>query len=392
MPYVENRTIHDADSHVMEFPDTILEYFPNEHRVAFEPHLKASDPAWIAEMKSRHEDPEFVASERDEVMLRKGHLALGAFRKEDRPRTLDYLGFTSQLVFTTDALDNYGLETGQTNALACEAARAHNRMMVDFCSVDRRLLATGYVPLVDFDQAPRIALEALELGAKALVIPSRCPPGHSPSHHGFEPLWSLAEEAGVPILFHVGGEHKMNTDYHITGDAPVLDFHGGAENFTSTSYMAIPLSVWQTMSVLIIDGVLDRHENLKFGAIELGASWVPGWMRFLDSGAAAFARGEDRLKRLSATPSEIVRRQFRVTPYPHEPTGWIIENTGPEVCLFSSDFPHVEGGRNPLKRFGEALEGTSPEQQRGFYRDNFIDLMGAGLDVSLHDHPSVKSA
>ena len=26
MPYVENRTIHDADSHVMEFPDTICEF------------------------------------------------------------------------------------------------------------------------------------------------------------------------------------------------------------------------------------------------------------------------------------------------------------------------------------------------------------------------------
>jgi hypothetical protein len=115
-------------------------------------------------------------------------------------------------------------------------------------------------------------------------------------------------------------------------------------------------------------------------------------MRFLDSGAAAFAKGEDRLKRLSAAPSEIVRRQFRVTPYPHEPTGWIIENTGPEVCLFSSDFPHVEGGRNPLKRFGEALEGISAENQQRFYRDNFIDLMGAGLDASLHDHPSLSAA
>jgi predicted TIM-barrel fold metal-dependent hydrolase len=321
-------------------------------------------------------------------MLRRGHHALGAFRKEDRPRTLDCLGFTSQLVFTTDALDNYGLETGRTNPLAFEAARAHNRMMVDFCSVDRRLLPTGYVPLVDFEEAPRIAREALELGCRGLIIPSRCPPGHSPSHIAFEPLWSLAEEAGVPILFHVGGEQKMHTDYHNTGGPRVLDFHGGAENFTSTSYMAIPLSVWQTMSVLIIDGVLDRHENLKFGAIELGASWVPSWMRFMDSGAAAFRKGEERLQRLSATPSEIVRRQFRVTPYPHEPTGWIIENTGPEVCLFSSDFPHVEGGRNPLKRFGTALEGISDADQQRFYRDNFIDLMGRGLDASLHDHPS----
>jgi predicted TIM-barrel fold metal-dependent hydrolase len=146
------------------------------------------------------------------------------------------------------------------------------------------------------------------------------------------------------------------------------------------------------MSVLIMDGVLDRHENLKFGAIELGASWVPSWMRFMDSGAAAFMKGEDRLKKLSATPSEIVRRQFRVTPYPHEATGWIIENSGPEICLFSSDFPHVEGGRNPLKRFGESLKGVSEADQRRFYRDNFIDLMGAGLDRSLHDHPSVARA
>ena len=133
-----------------------------------------------------------------------------------------------------------------------------------------------------------------------------------------------------------------------------------AENFTSTSYMTIPLSVWQTMSVLILDGVLDRYPELKFGAIELGASWVPSWMHFMDSGAAAFMRGEDRLQKLSAKPSDIVRRQFRVTPYPHEPTGWIIENSGDEVCLFSSDFPHVEGGRNPMKRFGQALEAGQP--------------------------------
>jgi predicted TIM-barrel fold metal-dependent hydrolase len=391
MAYVDNRTVHDADSHVMEFPDAIFGFISNKYREDFKPYVRSRDEAWIKEMKALHEDPEYLAGAEREIMLRRGHTAHGAFKKDDRPRTLDYLGFTSQLVFTSDALANYGLETGKTNALACEAARAHNRMMADFCSTDKRLLATGYVPLVDFDEAPRIAAEALQLGCKGLIVPSRCPPGHSPSHAAFEPLWSLAEEAGVPILFHVGGEHKMNLDYHKTGQPQVLDFHGGAENFTSTSYMAIPLSLWQTLSVLIIDGVFDRHETLKFGAIELGASWLPSWMHFMDSGAAAFRKGEERLQRLTAKPSEIVRRQFRVTPYPHEPTGWIIENTGPEVCLFSSDFPHVEGGRNPMKRFGDALEGTSEADQQRFYRDNFIDLMGAGLDRSLHDHPSQQS-
>ena len=65
----------------------------------------------------------------------------------------------------------------------------------------------------------------------------------------------------------------------------------------------------------------------------------------------AFYKNEERLQKLSLKPSEFVQRQVRVTPYPHEDTGWIIANSGEEICLFSSDYPHVEGGRNPLKRF-----------------------------------------
>ncbi|MEJ2130715.1 MAG: amidohydrolase family protein [Gammaproteobacteria bacterium] len=393
MPYVENQTIHDADSHVMELPGTINRYLDAEHRRRFED--KVSQPGeqtrWAERIQAMHDDPEFRATEAENILLRKNHQALGSFRNTDRPRALDLLGFTSQLVFTTTALSNYGLEQRGQSALALEVARAHNRMMTEFCSVDERLLATGYVPLTDIESAPQVAKEAIEMGCKALVIPSRCPVDHSPSHTGFDPLWALTQEAGLPILFHVGGEEKMNSAYAKNGLPPVKDFHGGDENFTSTSFMTIPLSVWQTMSVLIIDGVCDRFPSLKFGAIELGASWVPSWLAFMDSGYGAFRRGEERLQKLSAKPSEIAKRQFRVTPYPHEPTGWIIENSSEDMCLFSSDFPHVEGGRNPLKRFNEALEGASETAKRKFYRDNFIDLMGSGLAKSLHDHPDLAA-
>jgi predicted TIM-barrel fold metal-dependent hydrolase len=71
---------------------------------------------------------------------------------------------------------------------------------------------------------------------------------------------------------------------------------------------------------------------------------------------------------------------------------WILENSGEEMVLFSSDFPHVEGGRNPLKRFNDSLEGVSPAARRAFYRDNFIDLMGRGLDPALHDLPTLAAA
>ena len=50
-----------------------------------------------------------------------------------------------------------------------------------------------------------------------------------------------------------------------------------------------------------------------------------------------------------------------------------------------SDYPYVEGGRNPIKRFEASMEaaGTSESQKQRFYCDNFIDLMGAGLAPEL---------
>jgi hypothetical protein len=38
----------------------------------------------------------------------------------------------------------------------------------------------------------------------------------------------------------------------------VKDFHGGDENFTSASFMSIPVALRQTIWMLSIDGVCDR--------------------------------------------------------------------------------------------------------------------------------------
>ena len=387
MPYVEGRIIHDADSHLMELGDCLDPFFDPKlrdryHALPIYKH-KIGDGRWAEKARSQHEDAEFRAGDEANILLRKNYQALGSFRRADRPTAIDYLGFASQLVFTTFCLGNFQLEYGDDVELAYAAATAHNRMMTDFCAVDRRLLATGYVPLMDFERSAAAAKEAIELGAKALLIASRCPKGHSPSHIRFDPIWAQAQEAGIPILFHVGGEEKLNPDYFENGLPRVKDFHGGEENFTSVSFMPIPNSAMQTLACLILDGVMDRFPRLKFGAIELGASWVPSWMRFMDSAAAAFMKNEDRLTKLSAKPSEIARRQLRVTPYPHEDAGWIIRNSGDDMLLFSSDSPHVEGGRNPLKRFNDSLQGLPARAIERFYTDNFIDLMGEGLAADL---------
>ncbi len=385
MPYAEGRLIHDADSHIVETPDWLEPYADP----AIRPHLKPvyvstvkpGEENHIDTMRRRRLDPADRAKGETEIMLRKNWSALGSFVAEDRPRALDLLGFASQLVFNTFTNQHLlAAEHGDDLDFAYGLARAHNRAIVDFCALDPRLLAVGYVPLADFARAGAMAAEALDLGCKALMVASACPRRHSPSHVGLDPVWAQAEEAGIPIVFHVGGGGQLlDPHYFENGLPPVPDFHGGAENFRSVDYMAIPHPPMQTLAALIIDGVLDRFPELMFGVIEQGAAWIPGWMRRLDSAQDAFAKNEERLRQLSLRPSEFVRRQIRATPYPHEPVGWIIAEAGPEVCLFSSDYPHVEGGRNPIKRFEDSMTATDAAAKERFYAENFVELMGAGL-------------
>ena len=386
MTYAGARHIHDADAHIMETAEFLAEHASNaikKHLLGFDGTAAVATHAeQLKNVLAKHADPAYRAKDADEILTRKNWAATGALFKADRPAALDLLGFASQLVFNTFVNGHMAkLErTSNDLDLIYGVAEAHNRAMLDFCSVDKRLLPTAYVPLADFARTRAIAERCVRDGFAGLLIPSQCPRGHSPSHTGLFPLWRIAEDAGLPVLFHVGGGGVLLDPSYFKNGLPVPpDFHGGAENFRSVDYMAIPTPVMQTLATLIIDGIFHDHPNLKFGVIEQGAGWIPSWMRYLDSAYEAFARHETRLQKLSMRPSEYVRRQLRATPYTTEDVGWIVREAGAEIPLFSSDYPHVEGGRNPIKRFETTLGDVSDPVRDAFYRTNFAALMGAAL-------------
>ncbi|RZP01628.1 MAG: amidohydrolase [Gammaproteobacteria bacterium] len=384
MPYIENRIVHDADAHTMELPNWFDDYADKNIQKAFRERFsgnKGLAQTYFENIDENHQTSAYQEKNEEELMIRKNYDALGSFNSKDRSEALDLLGVQSQLVFPTSPnvwLES--LEHGDDIDMLYSVAEATNRAQIDFCSDDKRLLPVTYIPLANIDRSIEIAKLAIQSGSSALLIPWACPKNHSTSHIGFEPIWSMAEESGIPILFHVGSADFVLPKAHsLNGMPKVKDFHGGEENFRSISYMAISSGPMQALSLLILDGVLERHPHLKFGVIELGSVWVPGFMKQLDSAFEAFSRHEERLQGLSLKPSEYINRQVRVTPYPTEPTGWVIKEAGSDIFMFSSDYPHVEGGRNPLARFEKSIEGISHEAQDKFFRLNFESLMGSGL-------------
>ena len=391
-----DRIVHDADAHIMEPPTWLRDHADpnirdrirplelsggNELRQtgSVEEQLADLDAAF-ARLTERHRSDEYRAVEEHEIMLRKNYAATGSFLSDDRPRALDLLGFQSQLMFNT--FHNRRLfdwEHGSDMEFAYGAAMAHNRGMVEFCSADPRLLPTCYVPLADFERSAAIAQESVDMGAAALLVASGAPAGHSPSHRSLDRVWAIAQDADLPIVFHVGGTGDLIDPAYFQNGLPIPpDFHGGEENFRSVDYMAIPFPPMQTLATMVFDGVLDRFPRLRIGVIEQGAIWVPSWMRQMESAFEAFVKHEERVRDLQLRPSDYVRRSMKFTPYPTEDVRWIIEQAGPETVLFNSDYPHVEGGRRPIERFERSL-GDLPESVRqAFYCDNFLSLMGAG--------------
>jgi uncharacterized protein len=377
MTYAEGRVIHDADSHLMETTDWLVTYADPDTRERIRP-LQLGGAGALADKAvadadaRRRGDVELDAIE-EGLLTRKGWSAYGAFDPTERSHALDLLGFRSQLVFSTFAPTQF---LDDDPELLYGGTRAHNRAMGEFCADDERMIAVGFVPLQVPARAIEATEEALAFGCGAILVPSHPPRTHSPTHPDLDGVYARLQDAGVPLVTHVGGGGRpLRKSFHENGRPKPTDFLGGGENIRSKDYMVLHNPPEMFIAAMVLDGVLERFPRLMMGAIEQGALWVPALLRRVDIAAGTFAKSEPLLRELTMKPSEYIRRQVRVTPFPTEPIDWLIEQAGEELFLFSSDYPHPEGTKDPIAKFEANLDGVSVDARDRFYERNFADLM-----------------
>ncbi len=385
MAYARERTYLDADSHLMELPDFLTAHADPLVRdripqIDFDAAARSSD-SWREAARTGAHPPEkvaeLVALGDDLIAGPKGYFALGAFNKHERGTALDLLGFQQQFVFSTFSAP-VAFDPKADLEVRYGAARAHNRAMAEFCSEDSRLIGVALLPL-DEPTASLKELEfAISLGLEAMWVPHRPAGGASPGHDSLDPVWARMAEAGIPFLLHVGGNPlQLKPEWLNTGRPVPTDWLGGGENVRGKDMIALHHAAENFVGTLVLDGVLQRHPKLRGGVIELGAGWVPSFLRRLDLVAQIWKRSEPDLEALKSLPSELISRQMAFTPYAFEDVGAMVRESNSDLYLFSSDYPHIEGGRNPLGRFEASLEGMSEEVLNKFYADNMSRLLNS---------------
>ena len=380
-----HRPFYDADSHIMELPDFLKKYADPALRdeipeVSYSASIVTDEEVAVIMAQGGRHSAEHVAAQLalgDKLIESSKEIqGLGAFDSADRSKAMDLLGFKRQLVFATHSVATpFSPSSKISPTLRYGATRAHNRHMADFCAHDARLMGVAIIPLDDPAAAIAELDFVIESGLKAVWVPHRACGDKSPGHVDFDPFWARLADSGTPFVLHVGGSPlQLAKAWANNGRAPTKDWLGGGENLRTKDITVLHQGPETFLSMMIIDGVFERFPALRGASVELGAGWVPSMLIRLDWVAKTWGRADKNLAGFTRTPSEQLSQQMGFTPFVFEAVGDLIDQSNPDLYLFSSDYPHIEGGRNPIARFETALGERSDAVRDAFYAENFLRI------------------
>jgi predicted TIM-barrel fold metal-dependent hydrolase len=237
-----------------------------------------------------------------------------------------------------------------------------------------RLIPVALIDIGDIDWAIAELERVRALGSRAFQVKAD-PVSHDRSftHPDFDRFWSAAEDLGMAAIFHIGGGRAdLKHGWYFNGGDP-------------SHYAVLQLINGQTvpqiaLAAMVIDGVLERHPRLAVMVQELGIGWIPNLIAMLDSVTVGpygeqFGIGVADYD-LPLKPSDYIQRQVRFTPLtscdPLQPT---LGQLPPELLVFSSDFPHLEGRADAVKLCEAQLEGAGDYARKQFFGDSIAELM-----------------
>jgi predicted TIM-barrel fold metal-dependent hydrolase len=174
----------------------------------------------------------------------------------------------------------------------------------------------------------------------------------------------------VPVI-HVG-----NTATDFTGWADIgWDVPGGAgvEGLVRLANTQRVHAAQNLLAGLLYGGVFARHPDLTVLLAEMRIGWIPDFFRNLERQAQPSPILGDWP--WDTPGGDMLRRNVRVTPLPGFGDVGALDFLAelPNVCVFSSDYPHQEGNENPIELYRPALDAFDEELRAWFLGENMAE-------------------
>lgn len=228
-----------------------------------------------------------------------------------------------------------------------------------------RLHPVGHVNLTDREWLSGQLRVLADGGVRLALIPPALVNGVRLSDPSLDWAWSAFVDHAITPVFHVAEQPRPFDDA----------WYGeqGLARLSPLSSIFLPTGVALALTDLIINGVLDRHPDLRIGVMELSAVWVPLHLMMMDGGFSFAAAFNGESVPLSLRPSEYFRRQVRVAAFSYEGPASLAEQAGGDIFMACSDYPHTEGTDTALDDYAAA--GMTPESQPALFADNIRFLL-----------------
>ena len=237
----------------------------------------------------------------------------------------------------------------------------HNDWVADYQShAPDRLIGAACLPLPDVPEAIAEMERGLGKGLRAFAIPCTAPPSLPYSDPHYEPFWSAAEEAGVPLTLHIfcGAEWGMSLPSYW--------------NQVSAYALALAGVAWSA-ETLITGGVFARHPNLKVVFAEWETGWVAHWLQRLDH--AAYRVPKECSPDMTEEPSFYFRRNCYVTFEDDEIGVRTRDLIGVDRMLWGNDYPHHDSiWPNSMPILDRIMAGVPDDEEQRMTWDNVIEL------------------
>ena len=269
---------------------------------------------------------------------------------------------------------NYGLVwertlQGDLPALTANMAAWNRWCETVACEGRGRLHPVAHLTLRDLDWLDGQLARLSAAGVRTAMIAPALVDGKPLSHPALERAWSAFAHHGISPIFHVADQPKVFDDAWYTDRADLGVF------VVDSVLLYVPAAL--ACTDLILNGVLERHPDLRLGIVELSAVWVPLFLMMLDGGSQFVHRLNGRERGLPLRPSEYFKRQVRVSSFAYElPLNIQRQLGGADLLMCCSDYPHSEGTARPLDDYAAPGKlGVRPDAAPGLFHDNAAFLL-----------------